>query len=615
MVVEGNQLELFDPGMSLKAIRDSRYKSTAHAIAELVDNSIDAGARHINILFQNDQGIVTARQTQRIASIAVLDDGDGMSGTTLAQALRFGGRGSQTGRQRIGKYGFGLPTSSMSQCRRVDVWSWQKSYESAWHCYLYADEIIGGEGRVPSPTLESPPEHWLSVSHPSVRASKKGTLVVWSKLDQVKERRSETIMRHVQNEVGRIYRHFIVNGDVEILMTSFGAGAGQPKEPNEARTVLPNDPLYLMSSTSIGDVDDRWAGQAMFKPWTPPSRLFSVHWNNAQYTIEVIYSVAKDETLRVSAPGQRAGNLPHGRHAGANTGISVVREGRELVTLPPLVYQHEEPNRWWGCEVKFSSGCDDLFGVDHNKQMAVHFQDILEEFARIEIPTQRVTDDADQDNKWAELYKVAGEIRDVTAAMYRDVSKRIGQFRSNMVDNGHKRPADTSEGIASEADKRAELEGLRQPTEADRVRKELSDDQKIQNHQQLLMGFGYDAGSALAQAERIVREDIRYKFVSGPVPGSFMFQVSIESGVKYITLNIDHPMYSLLEELEDEAVQQQSEGLSKACVTLRLLLASWAAAEEQYHEGDQRRRVQAMAHDWGRQAELAFETNQVHRGV
>ena len=40
-VVNGQQLELFDPVINVKAIRDSRYKTSAFAIAELVDNSID----------------------------------------------------------------------------------------------------------------------------------------------------------------------------------------------------------------------------------------------------------------------------------------------------------------------------------------------------------------------------------------------------------------------------------------------------------------------------------------------------------------------------------------------------------------------------------------------
>ena len=612
MVIEGHQLELFDPGMSLKAIRDSRYKSTAHAIAELVDNSIDASARHVNILFQSEVGIATIRQTQRVTSIAVLDDGDGMRPETLAQALRFGGRGSQTGHQNIGKYGFGLPTSSMSQCRRVDVWSWQNGVESSWHCYLDAGEIIAGEGRVPTPNAETPPEHWLNASHSSVRNAPNGTLVVWRQLDQVKERRSETIMRHVQNEIGRIYRHYISSNDVNIVMTSIREGEDESTDASLTHTALKlTDPLYLMSQGSIGEVDKRWADEPMFTPWTPPKRSFPVHWNNTQYTVEVVYSVAKDEALRLDSPGGRSGNLPHGQHAGSNTGIAIVREGRELVTLPPLVHQNDERNRWWGCEVRFTSGCDALFGVDHNKQMAVHFQEILEEFARPETPTQRIADDADQDNKWTDLYKIASDIRNVTVAMFDHVGVKIKQIRQSATDPKNDTPVNRSEVIASEAEKRAELEGLRDRTEADIVRSQLSEDQKIQNHREKLMGLAYDADSALAQAERIVRDDIRYKFVSGPVPGSFMFQVNIESGVKYVTLNIDHPMYLLLEDLEDEAVQQQSEGLSKACITLRLLLASWAAAEEQYHEGEQRRRVQGMAHDWGRQAELAFGNDPV----
>ena len=607
MVVNGQQLELFDPVVSLQAIRDSRYKSTAFAIAELVDNSIDWEARDIDILFQEEVALATVRHTRRITSIAVVDNGSGMNSSTLAQALRFGGRGELARHRSIGKYGFGLPTSSMSQCGRVDVWSWQNGVDSACHCYLDAKQIMKGDGRVPHPKAETPPEHWLMAAHPNIQESKSGTLVVWSRLDQVKERRSDTIMRRVQVEVGRIYRYFIANDEVRIRMTSFHVEGQNPKQSAKSQEVLPNDPLYLMIPNSIGDIDDRWKGQTMFKPWTPPDRSFTVHWNDAQFTVEVVYSVATDEALRTETPGQRVGNRPHGRDAGGNTGISVVRENRELVTLPPPAYHLEEPNRWWGCEVRFTSGCDDLFGVDHNKQMAIHFQEILEQFTRIEQPSQRVSDEADQDSKWAELYEIAADIRDVTSAMYRDVRTRMKQFRTTAVDEKHDRPSETSEGIASAAEKRAEAEGITQPTATDSERKGLSKNERIRNHQEILQEFGYDAESALSQAERIVLEDIRYKFVSGQVPGSFMFQVTSKSGVKYVTLNIDHPMYQLLEELEDEAIEQHSEGLSKACVTLRLLLSSWAAAEDQYHEGEMRRRVQAVAHDWGRQAELAFE--------
>ena len=58
------------------------------------------------------------------------------------------------------------------------------------------------------------------------------------------------------------------------------------------------------------------------------------------------------------------------------------------------------------------------------------------------------------------------------------------------------------------------------------VRKGSPKNERIRNHQEILQEFGYDAESALSQAERIVLEDIRYKFMSDQVPGSFMFQVT-----------------------------------------------------------------------------------------
>ena len=47
-------------------------------------------------------------------------------------------------------------------------------------------------------------------------------------------------------------------------------------------------------------------------------------------------------------------------------------------------------NRWWGCEVRFGSGCDDLFGVDHNKQVVVAFSNAAKELLNSEGDTQDI---------------------------------------------------------------------------------------------------------------------------------------------------------------------------------------------------------------------------------
>ncbi len=95
MVTEGEQLklDLFDVGMTLRAFRDSRYQSTAFAVAELIDNSVDAEATFVDVLFVERPQVVTTREVWRVSEIAVADNGYGMTGQTLVTALRFGGRG------------------------------------------------------------------------------------------------------------------------------------------------------------------------------------------------------------------------------------------------------------------------------------------------------------------------------------------------------------------------------------------------------------------------------------------------------------------------------------------------------------------------------------------
>ena len=65
--------------------------------------------------------------------------------------------------RKIGKYGVGLVTSSLSQGERIDVWSWQKGIESAWHCRLDVDEVRRGLLGVPEPDQEPLPP--LCVQH------------------------------------------------------------------------------------------------------------------------------------------------------------------------------------------------------------------------------------------------------------------------------------------------------------------------------------------------------------------------------------------------------------------------------------------------------------------
>src|SRR5689334_10152361 len=89
------------------ATRDSGYRNLATALAELLDNSIQAGAKCVRIFV--DAGTLPCSQ------IAVLDDGCGMDEVALRTALQFGGTSRFNDRTGQGRFGMGLPNSSLSQ--------------------------------------------------------------------------------------------------------------------------------------------------------------------------------------------------------------------------------------------------------------------------------------------------------------------------------------------------------------------------------------------------------------------------------------------------------------------------------------------------------------------
>ena len=109
----------------IEATRDSGYKSTINAVAELVDNSLQAGAMAVAI------AIASKSDDRRFPiAVGIRDDGCGMDRATLRQALRFGGSSRFNDRRGLGRYGMGLPNASLSQARRVEVYTWQAGKRS-----------------------------------------------------------------------------------------------------------------------------------------------------------------------------------------------------------------------------------------------------------------------------------------------------------------------------------------------------------------------------------------------------------------------------------------------------------------------------------------------------
>src|SRR5438105_73070 len=107
----------------IDAIRDAGYRGPTAALAELVDNAFEANATtvRIDIAEGTSEPIVT-----------VVDDGCGMKPSILPLALQFGGSTRFGSRRGLGRYGMGLPAGSISQARRVDVFTWTRQGHVFW---------------------------------------------------------------------------------------------------------------------------------------------------------------------------------------------------------------------------------------------------------------------------------------------------------------------------------------------------------------------------------------------------------------------------------------------------------------------------------------------------
>jgi hypothetical protein len=94
----------------IRSLRDVGY-DFKHAVADIVDNSIAAGATNISVEMRFDG---------KDSFFRIADNGHGMNGTAITEAMRFGTERDYEA-DELGKFGLGLKTASLSQCCRLTV--------------------------------------------------------------------------------------------------------------------------------------------------------------------------------------------------------------------------------------------------------------------------------------------------------------------------------------------------------------------------------------------------------------------------------------------------------------------------------------------------------------
>lgn len=209
-----------------------RHHSFETAIADLVDNSVDADASNVVLRFLRVDGAVNGLQ--------VIDNGRGMDAEALEHAMTFAKKREYGGRD-LGHFGIGLKAASLSQADILRVYSRRDGAQAA-----------GRSIRAESPTeIEE-------LDHTGVDSYLKGfildfpmetgTVVEWaeprtflSAIDaQDRARWLDERLESVRAHLGVVFHRILEAGGLTIEIEVFDTDRGRPGIP---RTVEPVNPF------------------------------------------------------------------------------------------------------------------------------------------------------------------------------------------------------------------------------------------------------------------------------------------------------------------------------------------------------------------------------------
>jgi hypothetical protein len=185
-------------GKLLSSLRNTGYDSYT-AVEDIIDNSIDAGARNINIAIN---------MIEKDLCIIISDDGSGMNEEILDEALKLGSATEKDEMSDLGKYGMGLCTASISMSKRLEVITKQSNGSFLYSSQdldeiVKADDFIKEMGQANKDQIELFKKH-VKEDH--------GTIIILSKIDRVSNTNYTIFANILSKEIGRIFRKFIEAG-------------------------------------------------------------------------------------------------------------------------------------------------------------------------------------------------------------------------------------------------------------------------------------------------------------------------------------------------------------------------------------------------------------------
>lgn len=346
------ELGLVVPEAFVRGIRHIGYKSNVEAMAELIDNSIQAYAERIDLVLGYDEGNSSGKPNQ----IAIIDNGHGMEPNMLRLAMMWGGTNRENDRGGLGRFGYGLPCATVSIGRRFTIYSKLKGHS----CYAVSLDLdLLDNGSYQTDTLaiaipEAQPADLPSFvadaidrNHPQGWAS--GTVVVIDKLDKLDWATASGLRRNLLRHFGVTYHKLLAATAIHV----------------DGEVVRPIDPLFLNPDGEFHALDDDRA-----QPLDPLTLKIDLG-NGTAGDLKLRYSwlpptFGATDKLRDAIGLNANARFPIIK---AYHGVVFSRNGRVIDVqsrTPWTTFVNND--RYIRVEIEFSASLDEVFGVTTSKQ-------------------------------------------------------------------------------------------------------------------------------------------------------------------------------------------------------------------------------------------------------
>ena len=540
---------------AINAFIASGYKSTSSAVSEIIDNSIEAEAKNVELIVFDE---LNQKGIRKIKKIVILDDGIGMDEAILATSLQFGNGSRLKSRKSLGRFGIGLPNSSVSQCNRVDVYSWRNN--KTLHTYLSVDEINEKDNQNINEIKETelPDEIKKEAKH----LGNNGTAVVWSDCERLDVAKADTLYNRITRDISRTYRYFLDKNNKKYKTINV---TYKIANSDYYKNFKPNDPMYLMKDTTTPGYENEPVMILRTKDNEPKEGKIEVKikdpFTNKDKIEEVIFRFSSIKSDIFS--NERDQTSVFMTHIKRNQGVSFVRAGREIdFGTFEFFDPSQSTERWWGCEIMFEPILDEIFGVSNNKQ-GVKNMNYLDSIQKKDLG---ISDEEILENP--------------KLILRQEISRRFKKFK----DDYKKKLSLTTKGSRDKGNRSktvfdSVVKGRKVITNSKILGANKTDTQKVDDWRKIIIKTAEAAGENLTpeQIDSIINQNksLEVSIVKGSWDANQFFTIEVVGTTATIKINTNHTFYEMmykpLEESEDKRITE----------VLDLMLLSWARLEDE----------------------------------